>query len=124
MRQTKRCNVQADSAEDYFRIAIFIPFIDAFIVQLQERLSAHKSLLTSFMCLLPKFPVRSIGSDSVVDISTVRPSHKQVDEMTLLTDAYAVDLQCSQQGAICELELWYKSLLPWNSHRTMPLTHT
>jgi hypothetical protein len=110
VRQTKRCNVQADSAEDYFRIAIFIPFIDAFIVQLQERLSAHKSLLTSFMCLLPKFPVRSIGSDSVVDISTVRPSHKQVDEMTLLTDAYAVDLQCSQQGAICELELWYKKL--------------
>jgi hypothetical protein len=46
----------------------------------------------------------------VVDISTVRPSHKQVDEMTLLTDAYAVDLQCSQQGAICELELWYKKL--------------
>jgi hypothetical protein len=29
--QKNRCNVQENSPEDYFRISLFIPFIDSFI---------------------------------------------------------------------------------------------
>lgn len=32
--QKNRCNVQENSPEDYFRISLFIPFIDSFINEL------------------------------------------------------------------------------------------
>jgi hypothetical protein len=36
-RQIHRCNVQVDSPEAYFKIAIFLPFLDNFVRQLTSR---------------------------------------------------------------------------------------
>lgn len=99
-RQTKRCNVQVSTAEDYFRIAIFIPFLDSFISQLDDRLASHKVLLASFMCLFPKLP----------DVPDIKPSSQQLQDMRLLVDTYAQDLDCCQLAADGELHLWYKKL--------------
>lgn len=105
-RQTKRCNVQAESAEDYFRIAIFVPFLDSFLVQLHDRLLAHSDLLSGFMCLLPQ------RSKRPGELSTIshRPEAKELAEFCSLVDCYAVDLSCSKQAAIGELELWYRMI--------------
>lgn len=51
--QKNRCNVQETSPEDYYRISLFIPFIDSFINELNERFLSHKTMLKIFTCLLP-----------------------------------------------------------------------
>jgi len=52
-RQTHRNNRHASTPEEYFRAAIYIPFLDNFIAQPHDRLVQHKCLLQSFRCLLP-----------------------------------------------------------------------
>lgn len=55
-RQKNRANPVIQNSEtpvvDYFRIAIYIPFIDHFISQLEERFANHKQIFKGFMCLL------------------------------------------------------------------------
>ena len=41
-RQTNRCNIAAATDEEHFRVGIFIPFLDNFIVTLEARFTAHK----------------------------------------------------------------------------------
>ena len=38
--------------EEYFRVGIFIPFLDNFIVTLEARFTAHKSIIDEFQCLI------------------------------------------------------------------------
>ena len=47
-RQTNRCNIAAETDEEYFREGIFIPFLDNFIVTLETRFTAHKSIIGGF----------------------------------------------------------------------------
>lgn len=96
-RQTNRCNIETDDPEVYFRAAIFVPFLDNFIMQLNERFLAHKQLLGSFACLLPK-----TGTDS--------PNRDQTQGMQYLSELYNSDINCSTDVALCELEMWYSHL--------------
>ena len=52
-RQSHRLNVPVNVPKDYFRIAVFVPFVDHFLGQLSDRLLRYKDLLSNFMCLLP-----------------------------------------------------------------------
>ncbi|KAL4141924.1 hypothetical protein QTP88_004470 [Uroleucon formosanum] len=58
-RSTNRINVDTKIPEDYFRIAIAIPFYDDFISQLKERFSKHKTILSSLYLLIPKMCLKS-----------------------------------------------------------------
>ena len=68
-RQTNRCNIAAETDEEYLRVGIFIPFLDNFIVTLEARFTAHKSIIGGFQCLIPADPtigptpqqIKSIG---------------------------------------------------------------
>lgn len=51
--QVHRNNIETDSPEVYFRISVFIPFLDFLIAQIQRRLLDHKQISSSFQCLLP-----------------------------------------------------------------------
>jgi len=51
--QTKRCNVPAENEEEYYRRAIFTPWLDSFINNLSDRFLKHKCIIKSFKCLLP-----------------------------------------------------------------------
>jgi len=53
-RSTNRINVDTKIPEDYFRIAIAIPFYDDFISQLKERFSKHKTILSSLLIINTK----------------------------------------------------------------------
>jgi hypothetical protein len=44
--QTARNNIPADSPEQYYKRSIFLPFIDHFICQLQDRFINHHNLMT------------------------------------------------------------------------------
>lgn len=52
-RQVHRENYQCDSPEDYFRIAVFIPFVDHFICQLDQRFLNHKQVLCKIQNIIP-----------------------------------------------------------------------
>jgi len=93
-RQTNRCNVPADSPEAYFRATIFIPFVDHFLLQLHEPFLAHKQMLANFMCLLPAK-------------GCVQPNPDQIRGLRHLADMYNADINCSNDVAAAELQLWY-----------------
>ena len=52
-KQRQRCNVMNNNPEEYYRISILIPFLDSVSNQIHDRLLKHKTILESFMCLLP-----------------------------------------------------------------------
>ncbi|CAI6355305.1 unnamed protein product [Macrosiphum euphorbiae] len=62
-RQTNRANPYTDSdnnkiseinVERYYRTTIFIPYVDFFIVQLEERFTAHKKIFKGFETIFSK----------------------------------------------------------------------
>ena len=55
-RQTNRCNIGAATDEEHFRLGIFILFFDNFIVTLEARFTAHKSIIGEFQCLISADP--------------------------------------------------------------------
>lgn len=54
-RQVHRENYDVNSPEDYYRLSIFIPFVDHFISHLKERFLKHKNVLKKIQNILPKF---------------------------------------------------------------------
>lgn len=57
-RQTNRCNIEVDNAETYYRISIFIPYLDKYINELENRFTNHHTTLSSFHSLF-----KEIGYD-------------------------------------------------------------
>jgi len=49
-RQRFRANMDADTAEEYFRRAVYIPFFDNFISQLQVRINQGNLLERALSC--------------------------------------------------------------------------
>ena len=96
-RQQHRNNIQTEDPESYFRISVFIPFLDSFCQQLKERFLLHSKILEDFMCLLPSVP-------------SERPDENQVKSLERLVTLYASDLDCSNDIAIAEQQLWYRQL--------------
>jgi len=96
-RQINRCNVVAESDEAYFRIAIFVPFIESFCGHLTDRLLMHRNVLSDFMCLLP-----CNGSTA--------PNSGQATAMKRLCENYAVDLEYGCDVAVAEQQVWYRQL--------------
>ena len=47
-RQTARCNIPANTAEAYFKVSAFVPFIDNFCLQLKDRPLDHRIVLNFF----------------------------------------------------------------------------
>jgi len=97
-RQTNRCNIAADNAEDYFRAAVCVPFVDNFLTQLHERFLAHNQLLRNFMCLLPTTP------------SSLHCSNSDRRDILQLADMYNEDINCTADTAAAELQLWLRHL--------------
>ena len=64
-RQKNRTNVVTDSAEEYFRISIYIPYMDSMISSLKSRFNDDSKLSFVFHLLHPKNMV-SLGKDEFV----------------------------------------------------------
>lgn len=50
-RQINRCNIISKSPEEYFKISIFIPFLDYFLDKINSRFIEHKLVLKGFKML-------------------------------------------------------------------------
>ncbi|KAK5648108.1 hypothetical protein RI129_003000 [Pyrocoelia pectoralis] len=54
-KQTNRANPQTTSAENYYRVTVFIPCLDSLIQNLTDRFISNEDILPSFQILLPGF---------------------------------------------------------------------
>lgn len=54
-RQTARNNIPSDSPEQYYKRSIFLPFLDHFICQLQDRFTNHHQVMAKLQSLIPNF---------------------------------------------------------------------
>lgn len=92
--QRNRANYQTESTEQYYKIYIFIPFLDGTITQLQERFVKHKDILTSFNCLIP---------------TPNKKSDNELHRFNRLMEFYKNDLiNVSTSVASAEFKLWYR----------------
>ena len=96
-RMTSRCNIAAATDEDYFRAAIFIPFLDSFILTLESRFTAQKAIIVGFPCLIPANP-------------TVGPRIEQTKSIQVSRKFNENDLTKSPQDLVPELTLWFRKL--------------
>ena len=92
-----RCNIAAETDEEYFRVGIFIPFLDNFIASLESRFTAHKSIIGGLQCLIPADP-------------NVGPNAQQIETIQVLGKFYQNDLTKSPEELVSELKLWYRKL--------------
>jgi hypothetical protein len=79
-RQAHRANIKASSAEEYFLISAFIPFIDHLISQLEERFNNRFLQIIALQSLIPS----RIGKNS---IDEVVQAAKFYETDVLVTDA-------------------------------------
>ena len=101
-RQTNRCNIAAATDEKHFRLGIFILFLDNFIVTLEARFTAHKSLIGEFQCLISADP-------------TSAPSPQQIKSIQVLGKFYENDSTKSWGELVHELILCYRKLFRLNA---------
>ena len=88
--------------EEHFRVGIFIPFLDNFIVTLEARFTAHKSIIGEFKCLISADP-------------TSGPTPQQIKSIQVLEKFYKNDLTKSWGELVPELILWYRKLFRLNA---------
>lgn len=53
-KQQHRSNVEIESPEEYYRVTMFIPFLDELNSHIEPRFIKHGEILSSFDCLLPQ----------------------------------------------------------------------
>ena len=81
---------------------IFIPFLDNFIVTLEARFTAHKSIIGEFQCLISSDP-------------TSGPTPQQIKSIQVLEKFYENNLTKSSGELVPELILWYRKLFRLNA---------
>jgi hypothetical protein len=96
-KQVHRDNTPATTLEEYYRVTIFIPYLDNFITMISDCLLKHKSLLKSFHCL---FPIKEKNNSDTFE-----------NDITDLVKKYSQLLPSfSPLVVIAEFKLWSTSL--------------
>lgn len=93
-KQTNRCNIPLNTPEQYYRASIFIPYLDKFITELEEKFNVHRSILSGFDSLFRK--------------------NGPIEDILILSNKYIEDLQNDgSQNQIIEAEykLWQRKLM-------------
>ena len=100
-RQTNGYNIAAATDEEHFRVGILIPFLDNFIVTLEPRFTANKSIIGEFQCLISADPTSG---------PTSGPNAQQIKSIQVLEKFYENDLTKSSGELMPELIFWYRKL--------------
>ncbi|XP_050524265.1 52 kDa repressor of the inhibitor of the protein kinase-like [Daktulosphaira vitifoliae] len=87
-RQKHRNNFSTGNPEDYFRVTLFISFIDSIIQQLNDRFNNHKEIISGFEVL-------------------INPCAKS--NLQNLVKFYQEDVE-SYEKVVLEVELWHRYL--------------
>jgi hypothetical protein len=100
-RQAHRSNVAINNPESYYRVTIFILFLNNFIDQLHDRFSTHENILSSFTCLFPNSDFK-ISNDIEESFKLLSEIYKNIIYENNLGDI-------SEYSKTAELQLWQNS---------------
>jgi len=89
-KQTYRQNIPSNTVQDYFKVSLFIPFLDSFISQLNDRFINHKEIIQGFQMLFPIEPL----------------TKQQAKLIENLVEFYANDLEDSLT-VLAEVKIWH-----------------
>jgi hypothetical protein len=90
-------NITSNTPEEYFKITIFIPYLELFINEIESRFIEHQKILKGFQNLFPK---------------TLEMSTLEKDEFISLINFYNDDLADNNKDIlISELKLWQRKIL-------------
>ncbi|KAI8038150.1 hypothetical protein M5D96_008837, partial [Drosophila gunungcola] len=95
-RQKNRANPDVQSAEEYFRVTVFNPFLDFYIMDLGERFIDHEKILEGFSALF-KHDLSEIDKAAEKFIETVEFCQKFLDS--------------GPTAVLIELKMWKKYLI-------------
>ncbi|XP_060878267.1 52 kDa repressor of the inhibitor of the protein kinase-like [Metopolophium dirhodum] len=62
-RQTQRNNVPTNNSEEYYKLNIFLPFLDHIRIQLSDRFQKHKFLIKSLQQIIPSKCIHSTSEE-------------------------------------------------------------
>lgn len=97
-RQTHRSNVPFQTPEEFYRRSIFVPFLDSFMLHIEERLLKHEKILSSFEVLLPRISKPEFNSE---DEKMLRNLYSVYEE---LLDTVSFEI------VLGETKMWYRCL--------------
>lgn len=92
--QKNRSNYLMHDPEEYYRVAVFIPFLDCFITELKLKFTEHKKVLSGFSSLFP------------ISTSEVLLNNEEREEFKALIEFYIEDMECGVEDVLAELHLW------------------
>jgi hypothetical protein len=96
-KQKNRDNYSVNTPEEYFKITVFIPYLDLFINEVDRRFIEHQEILKGFQNVYPKTP----------ELSTL-----EKDEFISLIEFYKNDLLDKNNDIlISKLKLWRHKIL-------------
>lgn len=95
-RQKNRANPEVQSTEDYFRLTVFHPFLDFYIMDLGERFINHENILEGFSALFEH------------DFSEI---DKAADKFIKTVEFYQKFLAAGPLAVLAELRMWKKYLI-------------
>ncbi|CAI6357447.1 unnamed protein product [Macrosiphum euphorbiae] len=87
-RQKHRCNIMMNTPEEYYRVSIFITFIDSIIQQLKDPFTKYREIISGFQAL--------------IDCNIKTDLHQ-------LVNFYQNDVECFDKVVI-EINLWNRFL--------------
>ena len=84
----------SETAEEYYRRAIFLPWVDCLVNSMSDRFLKHKKILQSFNCILQ-----------------YHEKQERTDSFWQLIETYARDMNCSNKNVLLsEFEMWTEFL--------------
>ena len=93
-KQQHRSNVEIESPEEYYRVTMFIPFLDELNSHIESRFIKHGEILSSFDCLLPQ-----------------RQAHFNEDNCRTLYRTYESVLECiNEDEFLAEIKMWRRRI--------------
>lgn len=109
-RQCHRENPQVNNPEEYYRVTVFIPFLDTFLTTLERRFTSHRNIFAGFSDLIP---------------SSIEKLNKWSNSLDQLLDFYEEDSILrgisTTQG---EFQLWHQTLKSEFEQYNTPLPHS
>lgn len=108
IRQRNRCNVNTQSCEDYYRIAIFIPLLDEIIADIKDR-----------------FPPETLGCFDLnlfIPAVIVNTSTLDLNKIESVGELFQKFLASSFHGLIGEFKVWSTYWKNVNSDISVPAT--
>lgn len=106
-RQIYRSNFNAQTPEEYYRLSVFIPWIDNFISHLHEKFLKHKKLLQSFASVVP---------------NGMQPTQEENQLFIALSKTFSNDFGPRSDNILrAELHLWYMKISGMNKETKSPI---